>query len=120
VLAAVADGASTASEAFMRIGAREPRPFLGDHFAFRIMTRLATARTPLLEASAPRIEASTRLAVTAAGQGALEGHEDHVRLNGIDRWIGGVHLAGDRARWRWHEGREAIVAAPSDPPASGP
>ena len=27
----------------------------------------------------------------------------------LDRWIGGVHLAGDQARWRWDEGTEAIV-----------
>ena len=25
---------------------------------------------------------------------------DHLRLNGIDRWLGGVHLHGDRV-WRW-------------------
>jgi hypothetical protein len=29
--------------------------------------------------------------------------------SGIDRWIGGVRLAGDDARWRWDEGTEAII-----------
>jgi hypothetical protein len=24
-----------------------------------------------------------------------------VRLNGIDRWLGGVHLQGGEAAWRW-------------------
>src|SRR5205814_9828925 len=28
---------------------------------------------------------------------------DHVHLNGIDRWLGGVHLQGAEARWRWDE-----------------
>jgi hypothetical protein len=31
----------------------------------------------------------------------LAGEADHVRLNGIDRWLGGVHLEGDEAAWRW-------------------
>jgi hypothetical protein len=32
-----------------------------------------------------------------------------VALNGIDRWVGGVHLRGGAARWRWDEGTESIV-----------
>jgi hypothetical protein len=32
-----------------------------------------------------------------------------VALNGIDRWIGGVHLSGEVARWRWDEGTESIT-----------
>jgi hypothetical protein len=32
-----------------------------------------------------------------------------VRLNGLDRWIGGVHLVGREARWRWDEGTEAVA-----------
>ena len=31
--------------------------------------------------------------------------------NGIDRWVGGVHLRGEVARWRWDEGTESIVSA---------
>ena len=26
---------------------------------------------------------------------------DAVRLRGIDTWLGGVHLRGREARWRW-------------------
>jgi hypothetical protein len=32
-----------------------------------------------------------------------------VRLNGVDRWIGGVHLRGRYPQWRWDEGTETIV-----------
>jgi hypothetical protein len=109
LLAAVDDGASTAGQAFVRMGARETRPFLGDTFCFRIAGRLARARTPLLEADTPHVDASSGLALTAAGSRVLAGAEDHVRLNGIDRWVGGVHLAGDEARWRWDEGIETII-----------
>ena len=110
VLAAVDDGAATAGQAFLRVGAREPRPFLGDSFCFRIVARLARARTPLLEIDGAHVDFSTQVAVTSAGRDVLAGSEDYVRLNGIDRWIGGVHLAGDEAHWRWDEGTETIVA----------
>jgi hypothetical protein len=34
-----------------------------------------------------------------------------VALNGIDRWIGGVHLTGRAVPWRWNDATEAIVPA---------
>jgi hypothetical protein len=43
----------------------------------------------------------------------LRGEADHVALNGIDRWVGGVHLHGRAARWRWDEGTESIAGPPA-------
>jgi hypothetical protein len=102
LLAAVAEGASSPVEAFVRAGAREARPFLGDVFAFAALERLARAPVPLVEGGS--------LQLTAAGERVLRGDADHVSLNGVDRWVGGVHLEGRSVRWRWDEGREAIVA----------
>ena len=51
------------------------------------------------------------MALTDAGRRVLDGAADHVALNGIDRWIGGVHLVGRDVPWRWDEGVEAIVAS---------
>ena len=34
---------------------------------------------------------------------------DQIALNGIDRWIGGVHLHGHHVPWRWDDGIETIV-----------
>ena len=107
LLAAVADGAPTAGAAFVRVGAREARPFLGDTWAFDRMTRLAAAPTPLLEATLP-VGRDTPLALTDAGRDVLDGRADHVALNGVDRWIGGVHLTGTDVAWRWDEGTESI------------
>lgn len=45
----------------------------------------------------------------------LAGDVDHVTLNGIDRWIGGVHLHGRHPPWRWDDGTEAITAATNQP-----
>jgi hypothetical protein len=110
ILAAVAEGASTAEAAFVRVGARERRPFLGDTWCFDAMTRLARAPNPLLEvepAGSP-VGRHSHLRITDVGQRVLDGHADHITLNGIDRWIGGVHLTGHNVPWRWNEGTETI------------
>ena len=84
ILAAVAAGAPTAGAAFVRVGARETRPFLGDTWCFDAMTRLARAPNPLLEAepAADPVEPHSRLRLTDVGRRVLDGHEDHVALNG--------------------------------------
>jgi len=112
LLAAVAEGADTAADAFVRATGREARPFLGDTWAFAAMERLARTQDPLLEAEATRgIDRHTHVALTDTGRRVLDGEADHVELNGVDRWIGGVHLSGHDVAWRWDEGVEAIVSA---------
>ena len=115
ILAAVAEGAPTAGAAFVRTAAREARPFLGDTWCFDRIARFVAAPTPLLaaEPAATAVERHTRLRLTDAGRRVLAGHEDHVLLNGVDRWIGGVHLRGRTVPWRWDDGTESIV--PVDP-----
>jgi hypothetical protein len=49
------------------------------------------------------------VALTDAGRDVMEGRADRVRLNGIDRWLGGVHLSGRHAAWRWDEVAGRIV-----------
>jgi hypothetical protein len=76
------------------------------------MTALAQAPTPLLEAEpATPVAYHTAVRLTGAGRRVLDGDADHVALNGIDRWIGGVHLTGRAVRWRWNDATEAIVTA---------
>ena len=111
VLAAVADGAPDAGTAFVRAAARETRPYLGDTWCFAMMERMVHATVPLLDAPPGRIDRHTALALTPAGAEVLAGRADHVTLNGVDRWIGGVHLHGHHPRWRWDEGTETIVSA---------
>ena len=66
---------------------------------------LASAREPLLRTldDGPLElyeHPTTPVAISDAGLRVLEGHDDHIRLNGIDRWIGGVYLEGIEAAWR--------------------
>jgi hypothetical protein len=99
-----------AGAAFGRVGGREARPFLGDLWFYGTAARLAAAPVPLLAADPPGpVTAATRLRLTDAGRRVLAGEADHVALNGIDRWIGGVHLHGAAARWRFDKGTESIT-----------
>jgi hypothetical protein len=109
ILAAVADGELPAETVFHRVWAKETRPFLGDTWCFAAIDRLAGAPVPLLTADRP-VAPGGRVRLTEAGARVLAGDADHVALNGVDRWIGGVHLRGHEAPWRWHDGLEAIVS----------
>ena len=95
----------------MRGAAREARPFLGDTWAFAAIERMGRCEVPLLSVDAGVVDRHAAVLVTDAGRRVLEGAEDHVTLNGIDRWIGGVHLIGREVPWRWDEGVEAVVAS---------
>jgi hypothetical protein len=58
------------------------------------------------------VQRTTGVRLTAAGARVLAGQADQIALNGIDRWIGGVHLQGHRVPWRWDDGTETIVHVP--------
>ena len=75
VLAAVADGASTAGEAFVRASARETRPYLGDDWCFATMDRMAQAPVALLdiEPAGDAVDRFTRLHLTETGARVLAG-----------------------------------------------
>jgi hypothetical protein len=99
---------------FAAAQSREARPFLGDTIFFEILRTLASARVPLvsLSSSAQEVDLQSCLvAITDAGRAVAAGRSDHVALNGIDLWRGGVHLAGaDSSPWRWDAGGETLVS----------
>ena len=111
ILAAIEEGASTAGDVFSRVSGREPRPFLGDTWCFDRMTTLMRAPVPLLgtQDDGTVVRRDSRVHLTQDGRRVLAGRDDHVVLNGLDRWVGGVHLSGHDVPWRWDEGLEAIT-----------
>jgi hypothetical protein len=114
ILAAV-DGQRSAAEVFGHAAARELRPYLGDTWSFTTMDRLVRAPEPLLAVEPTSdhvVGPHSRLHLTDLGARVLAGRADHVARNGIDRWIGGVHLRGDTA-WRFDEGTETVTAVRS-------
>jgi len=49
--------------------------------------------------------------ITEFGKAVLAGEEDFVRRNGIDHWLGGVHLVGSEAPWRWDEQAQELLVS---------
>jgi hypothetical protein len=103
ILSAVHAGAGTFEEVFRATQAMEERVYMGDSSFDRILRELAAPPRPLLrlEPGTQGSLRSLRIALTASGRGVLEGRDDWVRSRGIDRWLGGVHLQGAEAAWRW-------------------
>jgi hypothetical protein len=60
----------------------------------------------------------TGLRLTGTGARVLAGEVDHVARNGVDRWIGGVHLHGYHVPWRWNDGTERLEVSHPAPPVS--
>jgi hypothetical protein len=112
-LAAIADGAAEAGKVFVRVWSRETRPYLGDTTCFDRIQRMAEGPRPLVRLGPPGrpVGRETSVSLTDAGERVLAGQEDQIALNGIDRWIGGVHLQGHQVDWRWDDGTEAIVGS---------
>lgn len=57
-------------------------------------------RFPKYGESLPDHFENWRVRLTNTGKLVLTGKEDHIALNGIDDWIGGVHLNGKQHIWR--------------------
>jgi hypothetical protein len=113
-LDALARGPALGGDLFVETQRQEARPFMGDLSFFDIIRALAGARVPLVTIDGPGNELDVRrqtIAITDAGRDVAAGRRDHVALNGIDRWRGGVHLSGgDRSPWRWDARRETLIS----------
>ena len=112
-LQALGAGPTTAGALFGVTQDSEPRPFMGDLQFFEALQRLASARVPLVTSARPHeaIAVGDLISITDAGRDVLARRADHLRLNGIDRWRGGVHLAGTtNSPWRWDAGSETLVS----------
>jgi hypothetical protein len=100
---------------------REEATFLGDSIFALYVERLSTGREPLVlwqdsrTILAPRGGHSpdfweSKVTLTPVGRAVLEGAADHVTVNGIDRWLGGVQLSGTEAKYRWDESAHRLEA----------
>jgi hypothetical protein len=88
----------------------ERQMYIGDGSFFEMIAALATARNPLVRVSKLKHVGAAEVELTDVGREVLEDRADHIQLNGIDRWLGGVHLEGANAAWRWDRARGTIVA----------
>jgi hypothetical protein len=112
-LEAISDGTTVIREAFVASCQEREEPiFLGDIVFASYLEDLSAARDRLvLLESGETIRTppgdedpsefwGQRATVTEAGREVLRGDRDRIELNGIDRWLGGVHLS-DADTWRW-------------------
>jgi hypothetical protein len=122
-LAALAIAERSFNQLFEAAGQAEERRWMTDVMLLHRMRRLATAPTPLvvsvgerppadpLVPDAARDVPQLRFRLTPAGQEVLEGKRDAIATNGIDTWIGGVHLTGENL-WRWNARMRRLEPGP--------
>ncbi|HTF38568.1 MAG TPA: DUF1835 domain-containing protein [Blastocatellia bacterium] len=96
---------------FQRFGEAEPVYGMGDSQFWCAMNRLGNARDPLITISAPADDEpalksnwyhDASFELTETGRAVLAGDRDFIETNGIDLWLGGVHLVNGVV-WRWGE-----------------
>jgi hypothetical protein len=115
-------GALSAIKLFFAVQQMENPLFMGDLSFFGILNEMASVHHPLIEIeNAGQVGseddksniAHSTIRITDTGLRVLQSHLDHIQLNGINRWLGGVHLTGPATAWRWDDGNGRLVAVSS-------
>jgi len=93
---------------FVRFIGEHPLYGLGDAQFWDMLKRLSDCAEPLIRLTGATPDANldsiawgkVSLDITRAGREVLDAREDFIRLNGIDLWLGGVHLQPGTNEWR--------------------
>ncbi len=113
----IADGYERFGDLFRRFTSEQRVYGLGDFQLWLDLRALSEARKPLLHvtngaaASAGLLSEhiiKTAFDITATGESVLRNEADFVEMNGVDRWLGGVHLSAANI-WRWDETKRVLV-----------
>ncbi len=116
----IAGGPNTFADLFHRFGDLEAVYGLGDAQFWLALQRMSAAKQPLLAIASGKngadgensdqsqlakivVPSRARIEMTKLGESTLRGETDFVALNGIDLWLGGVHLQDQSNMWRWNE-----------------
>ncbi|MDR6553514.1 DUF1835 domain-containing protein [Paenibacillus qinlingensis] len=70
------------------------------HCEYPLVQVLGGDKLPKYNESWPAQFENVRVKITELGKLILTDKQDHVCLNGIEEWIGGVHLVGKQGIWR--------------------
>lgn len=111
-------GVNLPGKVFAAAQVYEESRFMGDTVFWSYLEAMTRSEPPLLELShggmleMPEHAAADahqqRLLVTDAGRQVLADALDWIDINGIDKWLGGVHLQ-DGNVWRWDSDRKTLV-----------
>jgi hypothetical protein len=116
LLGLISDGHDNFSSLCVKFFNTAPSYGLGDSQIWSDLRRMADATSPLIQLteSPDPARASSRLhmlcSMTENGERVMAGKEDFVEVNGVDMWLGGVHLRQDNL-WRWDEQKQRLLAA---------
>lgn len=107
LLRATAAGREKREQIYLAAGESEPAIFMGDSSAWLRLERLTAGPAPALD----RLPQDS-YRITNEGRKLLAGDADWIgNRGGIDLWLGGVHLQGADAGWRWDAERKALRAS---------
>ncbi|MBA2525056.1 MAG: RNA polymerase subunit sigma-24 [Pyrinomonadaceae bacterium] len=114
----VQQGFSKFTDLFLKFGESEPVFGVGDAQFWIALRQMSEAGEPLLrtkngssssQAFTPQEIPNTAFELTEVGAAVLKGEADFVQVNGIDRWLGGVHLLGRTDLWRWDDQAQKLT-----------
>lgn len=106
ILTVLASGPKSPANLFLAMYTLEERVFMGDSIFWERLKHLVAGPHPLIEwdiIEHPHSLPKGEVRITETGRAVLEGRADWIALDGIDRWLGGTHLQGSEALWRWDE-----------------
>lgn len=111
---------SLASHGPIALSAAFPR-MTGDGDAYHVTDRAlidladglggASPALVTLSAAAAAAPLDRHVVLTEAGRDVLAARLDRIALCGIDRWYGGVHVAGRERVWRWDDRAQRVTRA---------
>jgi hypothetical protein len=122
MLETVRSGIRPPGRIFAAVQETEERQFMGDSTFWIYMKGLMASRPRLLKTSSGKAfifptgyPYSTEFTIqeillAEAGSKVLQNDLDWVRINGIDKWLGGVHLQPGHF-WRWEGSEQRLVNA---------
>jgi hypothetical protein len=95
----------------------EPAYGLGHLQLLNAIRKMISAKKPLIRFSGRRKPReisidellTSSFELTESGERIWQGEKDFVEINGIDEWLGGVHLREAESLWRWNEPRRTLV-----------
>jgi hypothetical protein len=115
LLAQAIDGPAHLHAAFPRMHDGETAHYIADSWFFDRVKDLSSASPALMQLTVTADAESAlpvgTMALTDAGREVLRGRADRVKLCGIDRWLGGVHVQGNGKAWRWSERAGQLIEA---------
>jgi len=112
ILTVLAAGPRSPESLFRAMYDLEQGVFIGDLSFWLRVKALADGPNPLVDLTVtdrPDRLPTGEIKITDVGRAVLNGENDWVALNGIDRWLGGVHLQGREVAWRWDDAASILT-----------